>query len=142
MFYLPGTNFASAVAESRRKHDSLFFTLELWADTPSMYYEAGPLTMWLTHGELNMCRKPNIDPALARRMGVGKVFQMPDKGGTRYLFKLWYTPKRGYFADQHSHATADRVERVFSVDESTFLRWIVDPDNNVLTNGFMEAAEA
>lgn len=142
MFYFNGTHFASAVAESRRKHQPLFFEMQLWADTPSQYYEAGPLTMWLTHGELNMCRKPDIDPALARRMGVGKVFQMPDKGSTRYLFKLWYTPKRGYFADPHSHATADRTEHVFSVDESMFLRWIVDPNNNVLTNGFMDAVEA
>ena len=142
MFYIPGNHFASAVAESRRKHLPLFFELQLWADTPTKYFEAGPLTMFLTHGELNKCRKLDLDPALARRIGVGKVFRMPDGKNTRYIFKLWYTPKRGYFADWHAHADAARTEHVFAVDESQFLRWIIDQDNNVLVNGFMEAAEA
>ena len=141
MFYFNGTHFASAVEESRRKHQPLFFELQLWADTPTKYYEAGPLTVFLTHGELNLCRKLDLDPALARRIGVGKVFRMPEGKNTRYIFKLWYTPKRGYFADPHSHADATRAEYVFSVDESMFLRWIIDQNNNVLVNGFMETAE-
>lgn len=131
MFYFPGTNFEAAVAESRRKHAPLYFELQLWADTPSMYFDAGPLTMWLTHGELNMCRKVNIDPALARRIGVGKVFQMPEGSNTRYIFKLWYTPKRGYYADSHAHAEPGRTEHVFAVDETTFLRWIIDEADSV-----------
>ena len=143
MFYTTRNHFATAVEESRRKHQPLYFSLQLWADTPSQYFEAGPLDMWLTHGDLHMCRKLDLDPALAKRIGVGKVFRMPDKGGkTRYIFKLWYTPKRGYFADQHAHADANRTEHVFAVDESQFIRWIVDQNNNVLVNGFMEAEEA
>lgn len=142
MFFFPGTHFASAVAESRRKHLPLYFEMQLWADTPSQYFEAGPMTVFLTHGELNRCRKLDIDPALARRIGVGKIFRMPEGGNTRYLFKLWYTPKRGYFADPHAHADAERTAHVFAVDESQFLRWIVDRENSDMVPGMAAIAEA
>lgn len=132
MFYYPGNDFDTAVAESRRKHVPLYFELKLWADTPSMYHEAGPMTMFLSAGELNKCRKLDMDPALTKRIGVGKVFRMPDKNGSsRYIFKLWRSNKRGYYADSHAHYEPGRTEHVFAVNEDNFIRWIVDDADNI-----------
>ncbi len=140
MFYFRGNDFEEALNTARRKHVPLFFELDVWADTPSMYHGAGPIGLFLSYGELNRCRKTDMDPALAKRIGVGKVFRMTTgKNDTRYIFKLWYTNKKGYYADPHSHKEEGRVERIFDVPEDLFLRWIVEDTDKPCVTSEMEA---
>ena len=134
MFYYKGHNFDAAVAESRRKHVPLFFELDMFAETPSMYYEAGPMKVFLSAGELNKCRKLDVDPALTKKMGVGKIYRMAptyNSKNSRIMFKLWWQPNTGYFTGNHGKKEHFRTEHVFDVPEDIFLRWIVEDADNL-----------
>jgi len=122
MKYEPKHNFSQCLAESRRKHEPLYMSLALYAETPCMYYEAGPINVKLTAGDLVKCRKPDMDPALAKRIGAGKVFRMSYGKETRILFKLWWDPKKGYITRDGDRS--QRVEHVFDVPEERFLYWM------------------
>ncbi len=131
MFYFRGQNFDEQVAESRRKHVPLFFGVEAYADSASNYYPEGKLHLWMTAGELNKCRKVDMDPAMMKKMGVGHVYRYSskdDKTGTntRYMFKLWYQPTRGFIAENPIKG-APKTSHVFDVPEDMFVKWI-QPD--------------
>lgn len=145
MFYSRGKNFDVELAESRRKHVPLFFELDMWADTPSMYYEAGPMKLYLSAGDLNKCRKVDMDPALTRKMGVGKIYRMSSTNDVRgekarIIFKLWWQPNSGYVTTRHDR-NEFRTEHVFDVPEDLFLRWIVDDADNILAVGCSSAED-
>jgi len=136
MFYFRGDDFDDAVAESRERHLPLYFSMRVWADTPSMYYQAGPMDLMLSAGELNKCRRVDMDPALMKKMGVGHIYRIApsDSDGfspARILMKLWWQPNRGYFTENPKR-NSPRFEYVFDVPESVFLRWIVDDADNIM----------
>ena len=122
MYYEPKHNFSHALAESRRKHQPLYMDLTLYAETPCMFYEAGPINVKLTAGDLVKCRKLDVDPALAKRIGAGKIFRMSYGKDTRILFKLWWDPKKGYITRDGDRS--QRIEHVFDVSEDRFLYWM------------------
>lgn len=131
MLYFRGQNFNEQVAESRRKHVPLFFGVEAYADDASNFYRKGKLNLWLTAGELNKCRKLDVDDSMMRRMGAGHLFRytsVDEKtyGKTRYMMKLWYHPTTGYHTKSQKN-TEGRTSTVFDIPEAMLEKWLV-PD--------------
>lgn len=134
-FYTQTQSWVEAENAARRKHKPLYVELDVWADTECLFWKAGPLHLVVSAGDLNKCKKIDLDPALVKRMGVGHIFRIEDIGNSnpladRILLKLWYQPNYGYTTKMRTRAQRRMADEgrstvVLSVPQDTFLGWVV-----------------